>query len=953
MVRIMPTSMLPSVFVPRVSRRWVLRVLAALALAAWASARPVSAASFPPEYRFRTLRTPHVSIHFHQGLEPQAREAAAMADEILVRHERRYGYHLGRVQLVLSDEEDDPNGFTTPLPYPMIHLRAAAPDATDEFGNLESWMRLLLTHELAHSIHLDQARGLMRAGRYVFGRAPFLFPNAVAPQWLIEGLATYEETDATAFGRGRSSDSLMVRRMAAIEGLYPGEDRATTGIDRWPLGQSPYVFGEGFLRELSIRFGEATLPNIARVNAGSVLPFFDELTGHRVTGKTFHARWKEFAAAEKREFAVEAERLKAAGITPSRALTTRGVRQVGARVSPDGSTIAFTSATLTRRRSIRLMTRDGGAERRLTDRNGGAALAWTPDGKSIVFDDVDNHRLFTSRYDLKIADVRTGRTRRLTRGLRARDPDISSDGARIVFVRRHADRSELALVGIDGGAVRDLTVSAPGVQWSGPSWHPRGDSVVASRWMAGGWCDLVRVDVATGALVELTHDRARDVEPAWTPDGAHVVFRSDRDGISNIYARREADGALLRLTNVLGGAFTPAVAPDGALLFSTYGAHGYDVHTAPIAWEALPAAEPFVDKFPPPQPPVEPATGEIHPYRPYGLLLPRFWTPYGILGDDARFGVATGGADALLRHAWALQLYRDLDSGRFGGSGFYLYDRFWPQLMVMAKDDVEGGEDDLARTREVTLRLTAPLVRSRRSNHQLSLAWRRRRETDTVGPSVALNLGGLELAWTWARDVQQYPYSISPSQGDRVRLTVLKEDQALGSDVSLTKVTGEVRAYRRVFGESDVLAMRAGGGATFGRPSFTRSFAVGGFPEASLLDVVRTNPAVLRGYPEDAFTGRSVAHGNLEYRVPLAHPERGIASMPFFMRHLHAAISFDAAHAWSTAFRMSDVKTGAGASLSSDLFLGHALPLTVTAGAAHGFAEQGETLAYFRFGLAF
>src|SRR6185436_410195 len=191
-------------------------------------------------------------------------------------HEARYGYHLGRVQIVLSDDEDDPNGFTTPLPYPMVHLRAAAPDATDEFGNLESWMRLLLTHELAHSIHLDQARGLMKAGRHVFGRAPFLFPNATTPPWLIEGLATYEETDATAFGRGRASDSLMVRRMASLEGVYPGEDRATTGIDRWPLGQSPYVFGEGFLRDLSIRFGEGTLPNIARVHAHRPLPFFDE-----------------------------------------------------------------------------------------------------------------------------------------------------------------------------------------------------------------------------------------------------------------------------------------------------------------------------------------------------------------------------------------------------------------------------------------------------------------------------------------------------------------------------------------------------------------------------------------------------------------------------------------------------------------------------------------------------
>ena len=45
--------------------------------------------------------------------------------------------------------------------------------------------------------------------------------------------------------------------------------------------------------------------------------------------------------------------------------------------------------------------------------------------------------------------------------------------------------------------------------------------------------------------------------PVLTPDGAAVVFRSDRDGVSNLYALRLADRALLRVTNVVGGAFFP------------------------------------------------------------------------------------------------------------------------------------------------------------------------------------------------------------------------------------------------------------------------------------------------------------------------------------------------------------------------------------------------------------
>src|SRR5882672_3265645 len=75
------------------------------------------AASFPPHLRFRTVSTPRVTVIYHQGLEAMAREAAALATEILERHEARYQNHIGRLRIVLSDVDDDPNGFSTPIPY--------------------------------------------------------------------------------------------------------------------------------------------------------------------------------------------------------------------------------------------------------------------------------------------------------------------------------------------------------------------------------------------------------------------------------------------------------------------------------------------------------------------------------------------------------------------------------------------------------------------------------------------------------------------------------------------------------------------------------------------------------------------------------------------------------------------------------------------------------------------
>ena len=930
------------------------RLVGLAALFAFVAA-PLSAASFPPGLRFRSVLGARVSVHFHDGLEEQARRAAALADEALQAHEARYGTRVGRVQIVLSDVDDAPNGFALPLPYPLVHVRAAAPDGTDGLGNLESWLRLVLTHELAHVVHLDQARGVLRLGRKVFGRAPFLFPNLLTPGWMIEGLATYEETETTAFGRGRSPRARMLRRMAALEGRQPREDQAVLGLDRWPGGDAQYLFGEAFLRDLSARFGATTLPELTRGQAGRPVPFFDDLTAKEVTGASFHARWREWQARERADFEAEAASLRARGLTESRALTARGVRQVGPRFSPDGAWIAYTSATLTRFRAIRLVRPDGGGDRRLVERAGGETLAFTPDGRTLVYDESEVEGLFSMRSGLRAVDVASGRRRWIARGQRLSDPDVAPDGRAVVCVRRYPERSELALVALDGGGLRDLTSSPPQTQWGRPRFSPAGDVVAASRFLAGGFVDVVLVDVATGAVRELTRDRAVEAEPAFTPDGRGIVFRSERDGVSNLYVVAAAGGEPRRLTNVLGGAFTPDMARDGrSLAFASYSSRGFDIHLAALDVDGTPPAPAFVDPYPQPRPEPAPVTGEARAYRPWGALRPRFWSPYAASeSGETRVGAFSGGFDPLFRHAWGLIAARGLDSRRFTLRGFWQYDRLRPTLLVYAGDETDPpGRQGRVRTRDLLLRASLPLARSVRASQTLSLGWRIERADllDRAGRAL-LDRGALEAAWT-LESAKLYPYAVSPSDGLRLRAAYLLEDPAFGSDLSLARLTLDARRYQRL-GENGVLALRAGGGTAFGRRFASIAYSVGGFPDGDLFDLALTNPAVLRGYPEGVAAGRHAAWANAELRLPLAHPQGGWRTAPLFLRHLHGSLFADAAHAWNATLRLGDVRASAGAALGADTVVGHGLPLTGLVGVAHGFGRQGETRGFFRLGLAF
>ena len=915
---------------------------------------PAPAASYPPQYHFQTVSTDRVSVHFHQGLEAMARQAASMATEILSRCEARYGQKIGRVHVVIVDADDESNGFASPLPFPLVTIRAVAPDGTDDFGNHEGWLRLALTHELAHTLHIEEARGIWGFGRKLFGRAFFLFPNSVAMSWMTEGLATYEETELTAFGRGRNPDSRMVLRMAALEGRFPKEDQAIYALDAWPGGEVPYLFGEAFLRRLSEQAGEDTLPKMARQHAGQFPPFLDGRTARKVTGTGLHAHWKAWTTQATEAFERDAEERRAQGLTPSRPVTGRGIRQVSPRFSPDGAWVAYTSRTLTRFPEIRFAHPDGTEDRRLVLRNGGSGLAWTPDGKALVYAELQVHRTFLVFGDLSLVDVATGGRRRLTRGVRAWDPDVSPDGRTIVFARKRGDRSELFTVGLDGKRLRPVTDSAEGVEWSGPRWSPRGDALVAARLLPGGWLDLVRVDPATGAVEQLTHDRAKDVEPTWTPDGEAVVFRSDRDGVSNLYALRLADRSLARVTNVLGGAFQPSVSPDGSsVAYAAYSSRGYDIHVAPL--ELAAAASPFTDTLPAPRPDPTPVASPLRPYRPWSMLLPRFWSPWVETGDtEDRIGVATGGSDALFYNTWAARATYGTESQRVNASLVYLYERFRPTFLVSAQDTTDVYSDGDIRTRQLDLQAALPLRRTVRSLQTVSATWRREREEvlGSVDPEDRLDLGGIETAWTLTT-AHSYPYSISPSEGGRLRIAWLREAPALGSELSLDKLTADARLYHRVFGERDVLAVRVGGGTTYGEPQFERSFAVGGYPDANLLDIVRTNNAVLRGYPDNAFTGRRYAVFNAEYRFPLFSPQRGWRSLPLFLRHFRGSVFFDAADAWSGEFRAGDVKRAAGAAIGLDSAIGFALPLSAEVTLARGFDDKGDTKVYFRFGLAF
>src|SRR5690606_18721179 len=171
---------------------------------------------------WRTIEGERARITFPAHLEALARRAAWRADVALEELDRAFmPIPEDPIDIVLTDHTDLSNGFAQVTPSNRVTIFARPPVDELSLGYFDDWLELVLTHEIAHIVHLDHpGTGLGRILRTVFGRVPArwpYFPALSAPRWTIEGLATWYETALTSSGRLHGSYFDMQLRTAVLE----------------------------------------------------------------------------------------------------------------------------------------------------------------------------------------------------------------------------------------------------------------------------------------------------------------------------------------------------------------------------------------------------------------------------------------------------------------------------------------------------------------------------------------------------------------------------------------------------------------------------------------------------------------------------------------------------------------------------------------------------------------
>jgi hypothetical protein len=490
--------------------------------------------------------------------------------------------------------------------------------------------------------------------------------------------------------------------------------------------------------------------------------------------------------------------------------------------------------------------------------------------------------------------------------------------------------------------------------------------IVAERRRLGGPSELVVVDAATGTTRTIVSTTAgRNVDPVWTPDGRTVLFASDRDGAPfAIHAVDVATGAIRQLRGTGPSAQSPALSPDGAtLVYAGYSEQGYDLFSLPTAsatWiDVTPSAPPAIASVP--LTPVEETVPEVTPYRPWGTLLPQFWLPVVESNDgEITAGAGTAGADALGRHAYGVSAAWAASRVRPDWTIAYAYDRWWPTLFASLSDDTDPWRIGRRRTREVNAGAVFPVRRVRWTQSVITAFNGSREAFDCASCAPAIdavvNRQSIRVGWSFDNS-KAYGYSISRETGASLVVTSESTQPALRFAGHASAATVDARLYRPVAPRHAVIAVRVAVARASGAAALRRTFNAGGAgPQPGGFRFGGDAIGLMRGFSASSLTGDRVVVSNLDYRVPLVRVQRGVGTLPFFVRTVHAAAFADAGHAWSDRYRWADLRRSFGAELSLDTVIGYALPLTLSAGAAWRHdpsGTQGGVVTFGRIGRAF
>ena len=634
----------------------------------------------------------HETEHFRFIYRASDQEAAAIvagfAEEVYHEVTSFLGSAPPRVDVVLYGESDFANGFYTPAPPQHIAMYTRPPTSTRIGPRSESWLRILLIHELVHYVQANYSPGLFAGVGAVFGRSLSGLQLGLTPLWFIEGLAILAETELSQGGRGRDETFEMQYAAPIAESRMFSLAQAGYPSHLAPVGRH-YPAGYMIWRYLYDEYG----PDVA----GQILADLSSRPLFGVHGPIRRVTGERMPQIYQR--AVDAAREATASDASAGRRITDAVRSDYYAPRAAGSRIFTFRTRADRLPAIIEIDPDTGDEAILVETNLTDSASWSvsADGTTIAVATITSDRSHPDQplvmSDIYVVDRETGAWDQITSGGGYHHPTFAADGSSVFAVQRVGQASQVVSIDLDTGA-QETVYSPDGTSVYTPVASSDGEllAAVANR---NGHQYLVLVDLRTKTSeVVRSLPQGAPYAPRFE-DRRTIVFASDAGGRLSLYRHRIDTGATVLIAEdpvaVLGG-----VVIGDSVVYSAYTADGHAVRASALVEGPLPAVESDPDAAP--SAPSAPATLDGSRYR--AVPVPRYWLPsISIASMDLDFaaigaGVSVYGADYLGRNEFAAfaHYFPVVVSADYFGAYAYRLGRFGFGIEHGSTVTIESGE---------------------------------------------------------------------------------------------------------------------------------------------------------------------------------------------------------------------------------------------------------------------
>ena len=860
-----------------------------------------------PELEWQTIETDHFYIHFHLGTERTAAVVAGIAEKIYEPITSLYQHEPdGKIHFIVRDHDDESNGAAFYYDN-KVEIWASAMDF--ELRGTHDWLQNVVTHEFSHMISMGAARKMPRQIPavyfqwfdyekekrpdviYGYPKTLISYPLAgtVIPPWFAEGIAQYQRAGFD-FDRWDSHRDMVLRTAVLEQKPLSVAEMAVFGKNS--LGnERVYNQGYGLTLYLAHQYGEERLRELVTLMKRPWRMRFSPAV-ERVLRKSegiLYDEWMAWLEQGYREGTEIIQRRLAGGIV----LEGGGGGNFYPLISPDGRSVAY----LTNRNhdylsqlSLWTIDLDTGKKSKIKSRVM-TSFSFSPDGLKLVYAKKEKSTFQGSHYfDLYVYDTMLRKEKRITRRLRGRYADWSTGGEGIVCVEESDGTSNLCVLNPDGTGMRRITRFQGGEQIFAPRWLGGEAKIVFAISGEGHGRDIAIID-ADGTnfayLIRTAHDE-RDPFP--DREGNHVYFSCDKTGIFNIFRIDLTTLKTDQLTNVIGGAFMPAVDKAGRLVYSQFTADGYRIafleEPEAVPDDAAVYRSPYTEMRYRNDATEKPGdrTAADYDSRPYKTLyskitfLPRLMVDYP---NRLKVGTYVYGSDFLDRFSMlggaAVNGLLDVDL-----FGIFEYKRLFPTLFIEAYYQVRHtSEEDIDvrfnlmeadvgadwRLSDYDVLRTAYIF----SRYDANMKFQEQGQLFKYAYTYHIG-NALRLGWTHEFIPSSTLSGIAPQSGRSVSLQIERAWQRFLDDFNVHPEYGTlIEQFTHYTYDQIMLDWREYVPSLFKDHSVAIRLRLGAIdkPVDSFYHLFAGGLDGIRGYPFYSIEGRRLAHFNLAYRFPL------------------------------------------------------------------------------------